>query len=249
MELNSTVAIVTGGNGGLGRRICRALAEAGCQVVVVYAQSQGEADEVVAQLQATGAQAGAIQCDVADPTQVDRLAQVTLERFGRIDILVNDAAYNKWIPFHDLDGLTRGEWDKMLAINLTGPMMCIKAVAVTMKRQGQGRIVNISSVAGLFPGGSSIPYAVSKAGLIHLTRCMSVGLAPEILVNCIAPGYLEGTRATANLDPAYRERVASSSLLKRPADKDDIARQVIELCRTDSITGQTLVMDAGGFYH
>ena len=249
MELKDTVAIVTGGNGGLGRRICRALAEAGCQVVVVYAQSQGEADEVVAQLQATGAQAGAIQCDVADPTQVDRLAQVTLERFGRIDILVNDAAYNKWIPFHDLDGLTGGEWDKMLAINLTGPMMCIKAVAVTMKRQSQGRIVNISSVAGLFPGGSSIPYAVSKAGLIHLTRCMSVGLAPEILVNCIAPGYLEGTRATANLDPAYRERVASSSLLKRPADKDDIARQVIELCRTDSITGQTLVMDAGGFYH
>ena len=249
MELKDTVAIVTGGNGGLGRRICRALAEAGCQVVVVYAQSQGEADEVVAQLQATGAQAGAIQCDVADPTQVDRLAQVTLERFGRIDILVNDAAYNKWIPFHDLDGLTGSEWDKMLAINLTGPMMCIKAVAVPMKRQGQGRIVNISSVAGLFPGGSSIPYAVSKAGLIHLTRCMSVGLAPEILVNCIAPGYLEGTRATANLDPAYRERVASSSLLKRPADKDDIARQVIELCRTDSITGQTLVMDAGGFYH
>lgn len=249
MELKDTVAIVTGGNGGLGRRICWALAEAGCQVVVVYAQSQGEADEVVAQLQATGAQAGAIQCDVADSTQVDRLAQVTLERFGRIDILVNDAAYNKWIPFHDLDGLTGGEWDKMLAINLTGPMMCIKAVAVTMKRQGQGRIVNISSVAGLFPGGSSIPYAVSKAGLIHLTRCMSVGLAPEILVNCIAPGYLEGTRATANLDPAYRERAASSSLLKRPADKDDIARQVIELCRTDSITGQTLVMDAGGFYH
>ena len=208
-----------------------------------------EADEVVAQLQATGAQAGAIQCDVADPTQVDRLAQVTLERFGRIDILVNDAAYNKWIPFHDLDGLTGSEWSKMLAINLTGPMMCIKAVAVPMKRQGQGRIVNISSVAGLFPGGSSIPYAVSKAGLIHLTRCMAVGLAPEILVNCIAPGYLEGTRATANLDSAYRERAASSSLLKRPADKDDIARQVIELCRTDSITGQTLVMDAGGFYH
>ena len=249
MELKDTVAIVTGGNGGLGRRICRALAEAGCQVVVVYAQSQGEADEVVAQLQATGAQAGAIQCDVAAPTQVDRLAQVTLERFGRIDILVNDAAYNKWIPFHDLDGLTGDEWDKMLAINLTGPMMCIKAVAATMKRQGQGRIVNISSVAGLFPGGSSIPYAVSKAGLIHLTRCMSVGLAPEILVNCIAPGYLEGTRATANLDSAYRERAASSSLLKRPADKDDIAKQVIELCRTDSITGQTLVMDAGGFYH
>ena len=145
--------------------------------------------------------------------------------------------------------MTYEEWSHIIDVNLTGPMLCTKAVAPAMKRQGAGRIVNISSVAGLAPSGSSIPYAVSKAGLIHLTRCMAVGLAPDILVNCIAPGYLEGTRATANLDPAYRERARTGSLLRRAVDKDDIARQVVEFCRTDSITGQTLVMDSGRIFH
>jgi 3-oxoacyl-[acyl-carrier protein] reductase len=166
-----------------------------------------------------------------------------------VDILVNDAAYNKWIPFRDLDAMTYEEWTKILDVNLTGPMLCIKAVAPMMRHQGGGRIVNISSIAGLTPSGSSIPYAVSKAGLIHLTRCMAVGLAPDILVNCIAPGYLEGTRATSNLDPAYQEQAKAGSLLKRAADKDDIADQVVALCRTNSITGQTLGIDAGRFFH
>jgi 3-oxoacyl-[acyl-carrier protein] reductase len=162
---------------------------------------------------------------------------------------VNDAAYNKWIPFNDLDAMTYEEWTKILDVNLTGPMLCSKAVAPVMQRQGAGRIVNIASVAGLSPTGSSIPYAVSKAGLIHLTRCMAVGLAPTILVNCIAPGYLEGTRATANLDPVYQEQSRLGALLKRAADKDDIASQVVALCQTESITGQTLVIDAGRFFH
>src|SRR4029078_11016637 len=172
-----------------------------------------------------------------------------LKTFGRIDILINDAAYNKWIPFNDLDAMTYEEWQKILSVNLTGPMLCIKAVAPLMKRSGAGRIVNISSIAGLSPSGSSIPYAVSKAGLIHLTRCMAVALAREILVNCIAPGYLEDTRATATLDPAYRQRARDGALLKRAADKDDVASQVLGLCETDSITGQTLVVDAGRFFH
>ena len=124
-----------------------------------------------------------------------------VKRFGRLDILINDAAYNKSIPFKDLDGLTYEEWTKIIDINLTGPMLTTKAVGPVMKRQGSGRIVNISSVAGLGPTGSSIAYAVSKAGLIHLTKCMAVALAPEVLVNCVAPGLLEGTRATANLRP------------------------------------------------
>jgi 3-oxoacyl-[acyl-carrier protein] reductase len=128
-------------------------------------------------------------------------------------------------------------------------MLCIKAVAPAMKQGGGGRIINIASVAGLAPQGSSIAYAVSKAGLIHLTRCMAVGLAPHILVNCIAPGYLDDTRATSNLDPAYRQRSRESSLLKTAADKDDIARQVVALCEADTITGQTLVIDAGKIFH
>ena len=249
MELKGTTAIVTGGNGGLGQRICHALARAGSNVAVVYAQSREQARGVADQLKDTGVRSEAMQCDVTDPDHVQSLVSQVLETFGGVDVLVNDAAYNKWIPFNDLDAMTYEEWNKIININLTGPMLCIKAVAPAMKRQGGGRIVNISSVAGFGPSGSSIPYAVSKAGLNHLTRCMAVGLAPEVLVNCVAPGFLEGTRATANLDPAYQERARSGSLLKRAADKDDIAEQVVAFCRTDSITGQTLVVDSGRFFH
>ena len=118
-----------------------------------------------------------------------------------------------------------------------------------MQRQGGGRVVNISSVAGMAPSGSSIPYAVAKAGLNHLTRCMAVGLAPEILVNCIAAGFLEGTRATANLSLEFQEAARTGALLRRAADKDDVADQVVSFCRTDSVTGQTLVIDSGRLFH
>jgi 3-oxoacyl-[acyl-carrier protein] reductase len=225
------------------------LARAGWHLAVVYAQSQAPAQEVASQLCQTGVRAEAMACDVTHPQHVQQLVSGVVQTFGRVDILVNDAAYNKWIAFQDLDAMTYEEWQKILDVNLTGPMLCSKAVAPIMRQQGHGRIVNIASVAGLTPSGSSIPYAVSKAGLIHLTRCMAVGLAPHILVNCIAPGYLEGTRATSNLDLAYQEQARQGALLKRAADKDDIADQVVALCRNDSITGQTLVIDAGRFFH
>lgn len=249
MDISGTVSIVTGGNGGLGRRICHALSLAGSQIAVVYAQSRTGAEAFAEELLQSGAEATAFQCDVSEPAQVEDLARLVLEKFGRIDILINDAAYNKWIPFNDLDAMGYDEWNKMLNTNLTGPMLCIKAVAPHMKRQGRGRIVNISSTSGLNPIGSSIPYAVSKAGLIHLTKCMAVALAPEILVNCVAPGYIEGTRATANLKAEFRERAKRTTLLQRPADKDDIAKQVIALCETDSTTGQTIVIDSGKVFH
>ncbi|HZP86776.1 MAG TPA: SDR family NAD(P)-dependent oxidoreductase [Burkholderiales bacterium] len=249
MQLRGTVAIVTGGNGGLGQRICHALAAAGSDIALIYARSREGAEGFAQTLRGEGVRAEAIQCDVSDAAQVQRMVAQVMQQFGRIDVLVNDAAYNKWIPFNDLDALTLEEWQKILATNLTGPMLCIKAVAPFMKKGGAGRIINIASVAGLAPSGSSIPYAVSKAGLIHLTRCMAVGLAPDILVNCIAPGYLEDTRATANLDPAYRQRARDAALLKRAADKDEIAEQVVALCQADTITGQTLVIDAGRFFH
>src|SRR5437667_21136 len=115
--------------------------------------------------------------------------------------------------------------------------------------QGPGRIVSISSVAGVGPTGSSLAYAVSKAGLIHLTRCMAVALAPEVLVNCVAPGLLEGTRATANLRPEQIQNSAATSLLKKPADKDDCADMVVTMCRTETMTGQTMVIDSGRYFH
>jgi 3-oxoacyl-[acyl-carrier protein] reductase len=249
MELKGAVAVVTGGNGGLGQRICHALAQQGANIAVVCARSIDDAERVAGELRRHDVETAAFSCDVTQPAQVQKLVDDVVQRFGRLDILINDAAYNKSIPFPDLDALTIEEWSKILDVNLTGPMHCIKAVAPVMKKQGRGRIVNIASVAGLTPSGSSIAYAVSKAGLIHLTRCMSVALAPEVLVNCVAPGLLEGTRATANLSNAQIEKSASAALLKRAADKDDCADQVVTMCRTETMTGQTMVIDAGRHFH
>lgn len=250
MDLKGAVALVTGGNGGLGQRICHALAREGARVAVMYARSREQAEAVAADLQREhGVEAAAFACDITDTAAVERLVAGVTARFGRLDILVNDAAYNKAIPFHDLDALSIEEWDRILAVNLTGPMRLIKAVAPVMKAQGQGRIVNIASVAGLGPTGSSIAYAVSKAGLIHLTRCMAVALAPEVLVNCVAPGLLEGTRATANLRSEQIERANAGALLKKAADKDDCADMVATMCRTGTMTGQTVVIDAGRLFH
>lgn len=250
MELKGAVALVTGGNGGLGQRICHALAKEGVNVAVMYVQSR-EAAEGVAREIAVKHQinAAAFGCDITSDEAVATLVANVKERFGRIDILVNDAAYNKAIPFTDLDSMTLEVWDKIMAVNLTGPMRLIKAVAPLMKAQGRGRVVNVSSVAGLGPSGSSIAYAVSKAGLIHLTRCMAVAMAPETLVNCVAPGLLEGTRATANLRAEQIERASNGSLLKKPADKDDCADMVVTMCRSETMTGQTIVIDSGRVFH
>ena len=212
----------------------------GAHVAVMYAQSREQAEGVARDLTSRyQINAAAFACDITDGAAVERLIGDVTKRFGRIDILINDAAYNISIPFPDLDNLTLEVWDKIMAVNLTGPMRLTKAVAPVMKAQGRGRVVNIASVAGLAPTGSSIAYAVSKAGLIHLTRCMAVALAPETLVNCVAPGLLEGTRATANLRAEQIERAASTSLLKKAADKDDCADMVVTMCRTETMTGQT----------
>src|SRR6187399_2903625 len=249
MDLKGAVALVTGGNGGLGQRICHALAQEGVHLAVMYARSREQAEGVASELTSRyQINARAFACDITDGAAVDRLIGEVTKAFGRLDILINDAAYNVSIPFGDLDNLTLEVWDKIMAINLTGPMRLTQAVAPVMKAQGRGRIVNISSVAGLGPQGSSIAYAVSKAGLIHLTRCMAVALAPETLVNCVAPGLLEGTRATANLRPEQIENSAATSLLKKPADKDDCADMVVAMCRTETMTGQTAVIDSGRYF-
>jgi 3-oxoacyl-[acyl-carrier protein] reductase len=249
MDLKGKVAVVTGGNGGLGQRICHALAKEGCHVAVVYAQSKDQAADVARDLEKHQVAAQAFGCNVTQRDQTHKLVDDVVKRFGKLDILINDAAYNKSIPFKELDNLTYEEWTKIIDINLTGPMLMTKAVAPAMKKGGLGRIVNISSVAGLGPTGSSIAYAVSKAGLIHLTKCMAVALAPEVLVNCVAPGLLEGTRATANLRPEAVEAGRKGTLLGMAADKDDCADQVVTMCKTNTMTGQTIVIDSGRTFH
>ena len=246
MELNGCAAIVTGGSGGLGQRICRALALNGVNVAVNYAESETKAKSVVEDISKLGVRAVAIRADVTNPAAVARMVEQTQGKFGRVDILVNDAAFNKTIAFPDLDGLTHELWNHILTTNLTGPFNCIKAVAPVMRAQNRGRIVNISSGAGVAPRGSSIAYAVSKAGMIHLTKCMAVALAPAVTVNCVAPGFMEGTRMSANRPAEYVATVADL-LLRHVVNKDDVAEQLVTFCRSDSVTGQTVVMDCGRF--
>lgn len=245
MDLKGKVAIVTGGNGGLGRRISFALAKNGVDVAIIFKESKDEAESVSGQVRSFGVNSLAFQCDISKSEDVKLMLEDVESKFNRLDVLINNAAYNKWIPYSNLDDMTEDEWNKMLQINLTGHFMCMKYSVPYMKKQGAGRIVNISSVAGVAPTGSSIGYAVAKSGLNHLTKCMAVAVAPEILVNCVAPGFLEGTRATSNLDPSYREMAKNKSLLKKAADKDDVADQVLTFCKTDTTTGQVLILDSG----
>ena len=249
MELKGSVAIVTGCTGGLGQRIGRAMAESGVDVAGVYVQSKEQAEAFAREWSALGPRCIAIQADVNDQQQIARLVARVMETYGRIDILVNNAAFNQLVPFKDLDGLTLELWNHILLSNLTSPLMCVKAVAPIMRQQKRGRIVNVASIAGLAPLGSSIAYAVSKAGLIHLTRCLAIALGPEVAVNAVAPGTMMGTRMTTRLDPALVERTTKNAALQKPVERDDVAHQIVEFCRSDSTTGQVLVLDSGVVYH
>src|SRR5467141_2075335 len=148
-------------------------------------------------------------------TAIDRAVASAAQEIGRLDVLVNNAAWNIGIPFPELDKLTTEVWDRVFNTNVRGPFQLARAAAIHMRKQGGGRIVNIASVAGLRPGGRSIAYESSKAALVHLTRCLAVALAPDITVNCVAPGLIEGTRMAQRLPPAVVEGARQSVVLGR----------------------------------
>jgi len=249
MELGGRVALVTGGSGDLGSAICLALARFRVNIAVTYFEQSERADRVVAQVEGLGCRALAIRLDQSSATMTDDVVASTVEHFGQLDILVNNAAWNIGIPFTDLEDLTPEIWDRMYATNLRGPFLLARAAARTMRARGEGRIVNIASIGGLYPASSSIAYSSTKAGLIHLTRCLAVALAPGVLVNCIAPGLIEGTRIAGRLPDAVRESALERAVLRRGTAAADVAEQVVTFCRTESTTGQVLAIDAGYVFH
>jgi 3-oxoacyl-[acyl-carrier protein] reductase len=249
MDLRGRGALVTGGSGDLGTAICLALAEAGCDVAVGYVGNRDGAVKTCRAVEALGRRAGMVQLDQSEPTAIDRAVGSAAQAIGRLDVLVNNAAWNIGIPFPELDKLTTEIWDRVFNTNVRGPFQLARAAATHMRKQGGGRIVNIASIAGLRPGGSSIAYASSKAALVHLTRCLAVALAPDITVNCVAPGLIEGTRMAQRLPPAVVEGARQSVVLKRTSDMGDIARQVVTFCQAESVTGQVLVVDGGMHFH
>ena len=249
MELKDRVALVAGGTGLLGTAIVRALAGAGADIVISYLERKDAARETCAAVEALGRRAWSVALDQTDAAAIPAAVTSAAGKFGRLDMLVNNAGWNISIPFPDLEALDAAVWDRLFATNLRGPYLLARAAAPHLKSSGSGRIVNIASVAGLQPGGSSIGYATSKAGLIHLTRCLAVALAPEVSVNCVAPGLMEGTRMTSRLRPEVVEGARQRAILKRAASVEDVADQVLAFCRSDSVTGQRLNIDAGVFFH
>lgn len=244
MNIRHKVALVTGGGTGLGRVISQWLADRGATVLINYQHSHTEAEETVTALTAKGAHAYAIQADVSQADDVTRMFRRAQELTGGIDILVANAATTVFRDFSDLDGVHEDDWDRVFAVNVKGTWLCAKAAAGQMKARGGGHIVTISSVAGLKAQGSSMPYCASKAAVIHLTRVLAKALAPDILVNSVAPGLLD-TRWTRGHNPRTIESFLKGSPLHTVPTLDDVARQVVSFIESTSITGQVAVVDAG----
>jgi 3-oxoacyl-[acyl-carrier protein] reductase len=226
-----------------------AFAREGARIAVVDRLRLDQADRQERDLRRTGASDVMFaEADVTASGPVAQMVERIANQWGRIDVLVNAAGINKWVAFNDLDGLTEELWETLVRTNLTGPWLVSKAVAPIMKRGGRGRIINVVSTAGFSPSGSSVAYAVAKAGLAHLTRCLAVALRPEILVNGVSPGLMRETNmgqlATEEQAEAYREQTA----LGRSVDIDDVAKQIIAFAQSNSTTGQNLIVDCGFVY-
>ena len=203
------------------------------------------AQRTVKEITEGGGQAIAAQLDQRAPKDIEAAIAEIGSEHGRLDILVNNAAWNIGIPFPNLDDLTPEIWDRVLETNLRAPFLLARAAASLLKADGGGHIVNISSAGGISPGSSSIAYSSSKAGLNHLTRCLAVAMSPEVAVNCVAPGLVENTRMAKRLPEAVSNGARRQAILGRVGQTDDIAEQVLTFVTSTSVTGQTLVIDGG----
>lgn len=240
-RLEGKVAVVTGAAKRIGRSIALRLAAKGAAIVVNYATSKPEAEELADELTSKGGRAIAVQADVTQRADVQKLMRATEREFGRIDILVNNAGVFFPAKFSDL---TEEQWDRIMNVNLKSQYLCAQEAAPMMKKNGGGRIVNLASLGGLLAWPAYTHYCVSKAGVIMLTRCLARALAPEILVNSVAPGTIEfpgdEVRQAEHMKD-YIERVP----LHRTGRGRDIAQAVAYLATADFVTGQTIVVDGG----
>ncbi|MCL6482312.1 MAG: glucose 1-dehydrogenase [Firmicutes bacterium] len=234
--LQGQVALVTGAARRIGRSIAQKLAAEGAAVVIHYATSRPEAEALAAELMATGRRALVCQADVSRRTDVERLFDTVHREFGRLDILVNNAGI--FFPAR-FDELTEEQWDRIHAVNLKAQFLCAQAAARLMRRGGRGRIVNIASLGGLLPWPEYVHYCTSKAGVIMLTRCLARALAPEITVNCVAPGTIQFPDEAP--DAEYIRRAP----LQKTGRGEDIAGAVFYLVQAEFVTGQVLVVDGG----
>jgi len=244
MDLHGKVALVTGSATGMGRAIALELARAGANVAVNYTRSEVEARQTLADVQSAGVRGLLIRADVSDDAAVRAMVGRTVEELGRLDVLVNNAGTTVFVDYADLEALTDEVWRKILGVNVMGTFYASRAAAKVMLEQKSGCIVNMASVSGLSGLGSSIPYSVSKAGVISLTKTFARALAPHVRVNAIAPGVVDTRWVEGRTE--FVERARSRTPFGRVATPADVAEVALALVTNAGfVTGQVIVVDGG----
>lgn len=242
------VALVTGAATGIGRSAVLALARAGYDVAVNYASSEKAARETAAQAEQLGAKTLVIRCDVADEAGVRSMLSKVKESFGKLHVLINNAGTTAaWKP-RDLETLSLEEWDRVFAVNVRGLFQVTRA-AVPMLKEAQGCVVNTASIVGLRPGPQPLPYAASKAAVVNLTKTLAWNLGPDIRVNAVAPGWMEGDWMKRMLKDKYEDLMgkrAKATPLRRVVTADDVAETMMSLIESNRfVTGEVIVIDGG----
>ncbi|APR83178.1 3-oxoacyl-[acyl-carrier protein] reductase [Minicystis rosea] len=238
LDLHGKLALVTGGGTRVGAAIVRALAEAGCDVVIHHATSATGAKSVAAEVTALGREATIVQADLTDRPQIDRLAQEALAVSGRIDIVVHNAANFERVPPAELSA---GAWDRAFALNVDAPYLLTLALEPAL-RASRGCVVAITCLSAERPWKHYLPYSASKAALANLVKGLSVALAPEVRVNAVAPGTV---MPPADYEEETLARIRERIPLSRIGEAADVARAVVFLASNDYITGQTITVDGG----
>ena len=238
-QLSGRVALITGSASGIGEATARLFAAEGARVVVNSVSSVADGTAVAASLP----DAVYVQADVSDDAEARALVAAAVERYGRLDIVVNNAGFTKVIPHGDLEAVTDELFRRILDVNVLGTWHVSRAAVPALKASGAGAIINVTSLAGVKAAGSSIPYAVSKAGLNHLTRLLANVLGPEIRVNAVAPGLID-TPWTEDWDQV-RAAVQSIAPMRRSGVPDDCAHACLYLATATYVTGDVLLVDGG----
>jgi len=238
-EFSDQVALVTGSTSGIGEATAKRLVALGVKVMLNSSTSVSEGESLASELEGASYR----QADISSENACKKLVDATVETFGRLDILVNNAGFTSVIPHADLDGVTEEVFRRIIDVNIFGTWYLSRAAVPALKESGSGNIVNISSIAGLRPVGSSIPYSISKAGVNQMTRLMANVLGPEIRVNAVAPGLVE-TPWTESWDTLHAA-VAARSPMKRSATAEDCAEAVLGILRNTYQTGDVVVVDGG----